>query len=127
MVKEGTKLKNIKLYTYKNCQTCKKAIKFLDNLKLSFTEIAIDTTPPSSEELRLALKQNDGKMKKLFNTSGQLYRELGLSKKLEEINQENAIKLLQEHGMLVKRPFLSINSEYTAVGFKEYVWRTLIK
>ena len=120
-------MKNIKLYTYKNCQTCKKATKLLDGLKISFKEIPIEITPPTNKELKLALEQNGGQLKKLFNTSGQLYREMGLSKKLQDISEDKALELLQEHGMLVKRPFLCINSEQTALGFKEDVWRTLIK
>ena len=119
-------LKNVKLYAYKNCQTCKKATKFLDKLGLSYELIAIEETPPSMEELKLAVKQNDGLVRKLFNTSGQLYRGMGLSQKMSAMSEEEALSLLQEHGMLVKRPFLCINSRQTAVGFKEEVWSSLL-
>lgn len=119
-------MKNIKLYAYKNCQTCKKAIKFLDSHGINYKLVGIEVNPPSAEELQLALDQNSGQLKKLFNTSGQLYREMGLSKTLENMGKNQAIKLLQEHGMLVKRPFLCINSQQTAVGFKEDIWKTLL-
>ncbi|NRA43703.1 MAG: Spx/MgsR family RNA polymerase-binding regulatory protein [Oligoflexales bacterium] len=120
-------MKKSKLYAYKNCQTCKKAIKFLDGESFEYELYAIELKPPSKKELKLALEQNDGQLKKLFNTSGQLYREMGLSKKLADMEESEALELLQENGMLVKRPFLCINAQQTAVGFKEDVWRTLIK
>ena len=64
------------------------------------------------------LQLYEGNIKKLFNTSGNMYRDLELSTKLPSMPQEKALKLLSENGMLVKRPFL-ISSKVGLVGFKK--------
>ena len=113
----------MKIYTYKNCSTCRKAVKYLDSTKRDYTEIAIRETPPSKAELKAMLKIYDGDIRKLFNTSGGDYKEMNLKDKLPKMSEAKAIDLLSKNGNLVKRPFLLVGNTGT-VGFKEEDWKT---
>ena len=113
------------LYIYSKCSTCQKALKFLEQNKLSFIRREITDTPPSLEEIQTMLNYQQGNLKKLFNTSGQLYQQLELSKKLNEMTLSDSLKLLSQHGMLVKRPFL-IEDSFGLIGFKEDEWKRII-
>jgi arsenate reductase len=115
----------LKIYEYSNCSTCKKALKFLDAKKASYEKVAIVESPPSLAELKTMLGHLGGEMKKLFNTSGQVYRELKLGEKLPTMTQAQALKLLSSNGKLIKRPFL-LASQGGAVGFKEAEWKKLL-
>ena len=110
------------LYIYKKCSTCKEALNFLKEQDYSFIEKEITTTPPSIPELELMLKQVHGEVKKLFNTSGILYRELSLSEKLKTMTIPQALELLTRNGMLVKRPFL-LGEDFGLVGFNKKTWK----
>ncbi len=110
------------LYIYHKCSTCQKALKFLQKNKIENLNIKeISETPPSLNELRTMLKYQNGNLKKLFNTSGQLYRELKLNEKLESMPLDDALKLLSQNGMLVKRPFL-LDKDKGTTGFNENEW-----
>ncbi|MDA0346986.1 MAG: arsenate reductase family protein [Verrucomicrobia bacterium] len=111
----------IKIYTYKNCSTCKNATKWLTSQGLSFDEIAIRETPPTKRELETMLNVYGGDIRKLFNTSGMDYRSLGLKDKLPSLEKREAIQLLTENGNLVKRPFL-LSETFKMVGFREADW-----
>lgn len=109
------------LYAYKNCDTCRKAIKWLKENQIAHETKAIRETPPTARELETALAALDGDLRKLFNTSGGDYRELGLKDKLPALSADEAISLLSTHGNLVKRPFL-IGGTIALVGFNEAAW-----
>lgn len=109
------------LYIYSKCSTCQSALKFLEQKNISFVRKEIVETPPSVEELRRMLEYMNGNLKKIFNTSGLLYREMKLTEKLQSISTEEAIVLLSRHGMLVKRPFL-LGDDFGLLGFKEPEW-----
>ena len=109
------------LYIYSKCSTCRDAVQFLERKKISFVRKEIVETPPSLEELRTMLHYVGGNLKKIFNTSGQLYREMQLTEKLISMSEENALLLLNQHGMLVKRPFL-LGDNFGLLGFKETEW-----
>lgn len=109
------------LYIYSKCSTCQNALKFLERKNISFVRKEIVETPPSVEELRAMLDYVGGNLKKIFNTSGQLYREMQLTEKLKSMSEEDAILLLNRHGMLVKRPFL-LGDDFGLLGFKEIEW-----
>ena len=111
----------IKVYTYKNCGTCKKATQWLNQQGIAFEEHPIRETPPSKKELETMLDAYDGDMRRLFNTSGMDYRALGLKDQLPSMTKKAAIQLLTQNGNLVKRPFL-LSSSLNAVGFKEADW-----
>lgn len=112
----------LKLYTYKNCDTCRRAVKFLRASAVPFEEIPIRDTPPSKAELRAMLAAQGGQLRKLFNTSGADYKALGLSTKLPSLSESEAIALLASNGNLVKRPFV-IGDDFYLVGFDEEAWR----
>lgn len=114
---------HILVYIHPKCSTCKKALHFLETVlkKEQYTLIDITITPPKLAELALMLKLQNGNVKKLFNTSGQLYRELQLNNKLDGMPQEDALLLLSKNGMLVKRPFL-LGKDFGLTGFNETLW-----
>lgn len=114
----------LKVYEYSKCSTCVKALKFLDAKKVKYDKVSIVENAPSQKELKemlATLKNQGGSVKNLFNTSGVLYKELQLSKKLPSLTEAEAIKLLSENGRLVKRPFV-ISKEIHMVGFKQDEW-----
>lgn len=93
----------------------------MEKRKIIFIKREITETPPTISELKKMLKFMNGNIKKLFNSSGQLYRELKLNEKLENMSDEEAFDLLTKNGMLVKRPFL-LGDKFGLVGFKENEW-----
>lgn len=121
---------SIKVYEYKTCSTCQKAIKFLEAKKANFERLPIVDQPPSVAELKRMLghlKEDGGTFKNLFNTSGVQYRELNMSDKIKAgMTEDEAIKLLSKNGKLIKRPFI-LTDKSGAVGFKEDVWKRLLK
>ena len=114
----------LKVYHYPKCSTCRKATAFLAAKNLDYKLIDIVETPPTQAELKKMLGSLNGETKKLFNTSGQLYREMRLKNKIETFGPQEAIQLLSQHGKLIKRPFVLGKSGGT-VGFKETDWTTL--
>jgi arsenate reductase (glutaredoxin) len=113
----------IKIYEYANCSTCKKALKWLDARKIAYERVPIVETPPSREELERMLALV-GDVKKLFNTSGQVYRELKVGEKLQSCSVDEALDLLAGRGKLIKRPFVLAKNR-GLVGFKEAEWRAV--
>jgi len=110
------------VYTYAKCSTCRKAVKFLQTRKIAFREIPIRETPPSPAEIRAMLNAHDGQLRKLFNTSGLDYKAMSLSKKLPDMKESDALKLLAGNGNLIRRPFV-IGGGIHLVGFDETAWR----
>lgn len=113
----------LKVYEYDKCGTCKKALKFLDARKVAYEKIPIVDRPPSLKELKEMLA-HVGDVRKLFNTSGQVYRELKLGDKLPSMSETEALKLLASNGKLIKRPF-ALGKGRGLVGFKEAEWKKL--
>ena len=113
----------IKIYTYKNCGSCKKATKWLDAKGLAYKEIPIRDTPPSKVDLQKMLTSYKGEIKRLFNVAGGDYRELNMKDKLPGLSDTQAIELLTKNGNLVKRPFL-LSTTTNLVGFKEVEWES---
>jgi arsenate reductase (glutaredoxin) len=111
----------VKLYLLANCETCRRAVKWLRSHGIPFDEHAIRDHPPSAAELRAMLAAHDGEKRRLFNTSGRDYRELKLGEKLPAMSEPAAIALLGSNGNLVKRPFL-IGDGVAMVGFDENAW-----
>lgn len=111
----------MKVYHYPKCTTCKKALKWLDEQGKSYEAVDIKENNPSREELKAAYEKSGLPLKRFFNTSGQLYRELQLKDRLLEMSEEEQLDLLASDGMLVKRP-LVIDSDVVLTGFKEAEW-----
>lgn len=110
---------------YPKCSTCKKARAWLEANGLSFEERDIKTANPTAEELRDWYQRSGLPLKRFFNTSGQLYRAMELSKKLPEMSEEEQLALLATDGMLVKRPIL-LAENTVLVGFREKEWEAAL-
>ncbi len=108
----------ITFYGYGKCSTCIKAKKLLTAKKIAFKDIDITEAPPKARELKAILNSGDYPLKKLFNTSGLLYRSMNIKEKLPKMSEAEALKLLAGHGKLVKRPIISDGKKYV-VGFDE--------
>ena len=106
---------------YPKCSTCQKAKKWLDAHGIAYTDRHIKEENPTAEELRAWQAKSGQPLKKFFNTSGMLYRELGLKDKLPAMSEEEQIELLASDGMLVKRP-LVILEDGVLIGFREKAW-----
>lgn len=112
---------NILFLEYPKCSTCQKAKKWLDTHNLSYTGRHIKEQNPSVDELKLWHEKSGLDIKKFFNTSGMLYKEMALKDKLSSMPLEEQYDLLATDGMLVKRPLI-ITDTAVLVGFKETEW-----
>ena len=106
---------------YPACSTCQKAKKWLTENNIEFTNRLIVEENPTVEELKAWIPRSGLPVKKFFNTSGMLYKELGLKDKLLEMSEEEQLKLLSTDGMLVKRP-LVVGEKTVLTGFSEKTW-----
>ena len=106
---------------YPKCSTRQKAKKWLDEQDIKYTERHIVDNNPSYEELKEWYNKSGLPLKRFFNTSGLLYKEMQLKDKLPTMNEEEQLKLLATNGMLVKRP-LVVNGDMVLIGFKEAEW-----
>ena len=111
----------VKVYTYNNCSTCRKATQWLREREIDFEELPVRETPPTVAELRSVLEYQGGDLRRLFNSSGADYRELGLKDKLPLMSEQEAFALMRSRGNLVKRPFL-VGDGFGLVGFREAEW-----
>ena len=109
---------------YPKCSTCKKARKWLEENGIAFDERDIKEENPTRKELVKWHKQSGLPLRRFFNTSGMLYRELQLKDKLPKMTEDEMYDLLASDGMLVKRPLL-IKDDVVLVGFKQGEWETL--
>ena len=107
---------------YPKCSTCRRAQKWLDEHDVDYDIRDIKTENPDLAELELWHQASGLPLKKFFNTSGQLYRSLELSKKLPGMSDAEQYALLASDGMLVKRPILVTDDNKVLVGFKEDQW-----
>ena len=108
------------LLCYRKCSTCQKAKKWLDEHNIEYKERDIVEENPSYDELKDWHQKSGFPLKKFFNTSGLLYREMQLKDKLASMSEDEQWKLLASNGMLVKRPIL--DEDILLIGFKEAEW-----
>ena len=106
---------------YRKCSTCIKALKWLEANNIVFEERPIVEQNPTYEELKAWYQMSGLPLKKFFNTSGVLYKEMKLKDKLTQMSEEEQLQLLATDGKLVKRP-LVICDDFVLVGFKESEW-----
>ena len=109
---------------YPKCTTCKKAKAWLEGNSVAFDDRHIVENNPTAEELKAWWEKSGLPLKKFFNTSGLLYKELKLKDKIPTMTEEEQIELLSTNGMLVKRPLI-IGEDFVLVGFKEAEWEKL--
>ena len=107
---------------YPPCSTCKKAKAWLEAHSVPYTARHIKEDNPSYEELKVWYEASGLPLKKFFNTSGMLYRELELKDKLPGMNEEEQLRLLATDGMLVKRPLVVLENGKVLTGFREKEW-----
>ena len=110
---------------YPKCSTCKKAGKWLQEHGVGYDDRHIVEQNPTAEELKEWHEKSGLPLKRFFNTSGLLYKGMGLKEKLPTMSEEEQIQLLSEYGMLVKRP-LVIGEDFVLVGFKPEEWKTVL-
>ena len=106
---------------YPKCSTCQKAKKWLDEHSITYTDRHIVEDNPSYDELKKWYERSGLTLKKFFNTSGMLYKEMQLKDKLPAMSEEEQLKLLATNGMLVKRPLI-VDGDMVLTGFREAEW-----
>jgi arsenate reductase len=116
----------LRIYTLSNCDTCRRATKWLRGRGLQFAEVPIRETPPTAAELKRVLAAQRGELRRLFNTSGRDYRELKIGDRLATLTVAEALELLASNGNLVKRPIL-ISENVELVGFDEQTWAAALE
>lgn len=109
---------NVTVYQYAKCSTCRKAVQWLKGKGYEVTLVPIVEEPPSSEELRKLVAKSGLELKKFFNTSGEVYKEMQLKDKLPAMSEQEQLDLLASNGKLIKRPIVTDGKRAT-VGFKE--------
>ena len=111
---------------YNTCTTCQKARKWLDEQGIAYEERPIKEQNPTAEELQQWHQRSGLPLKKFFNTSGLLYKSLGLKDKLASMSEQEQYDLLATDGMLVKRPML-VGDDFVLVGFRQPEWEAKLK
>ncbi|NLZ48606.1 MAG: arsenate reductase family protein [Clostridiales bacterium] len=110
---------------YPKCTTCQKAKKWLKLNNIDFEERHIKENNPTIQELKEWHNKSGLPLKKFFNTSGHIYREMNLKSKLPTMSEEEQYSLLASDGMLVKRPIL-VSDDFVLVGFNESQWKSVL-
>ena len=110
---------------YQKCTTCQKARKWLDDRGVQYKVREINIDNPTYDELKKWLSASGFQVKKLFNTSGLLYKSMNLKDRLADMSEDECLKLLATNGMLVKRPILA-GKGIVLIGFKEAEWESAI-
>ena len=119
-------MKDIVFFCYPKCSTCQKAKKWLEENSVEFIERDIVKNNPTEAELKKFYKKSKKELKKFFNTSGILYKEMDLKDKLPTMTEEEMLKLWATDGKLVKRPMI-VTKDFVLNGFKEEEWKELLK
>lgn len=115
-------MQKIEFINYPKCSTCVKARKWLEKNNISFVHRDIVINNPTKDEIKNYIILSNKELKKFFNTSGILYREMNLKDKLATMSEDEMIKLLSSNGKLVKRPLL-VTEDNVLIGFKEEEWK----
>ena len=111
---------------YPKCTTCQKARAWLDEHHITYNFRDIKLENPTYDELTAWHERSGLPLKRFFNTSGLLYKSMGLKDKLPQMSEDEMLKRLAADGMLVKRPLL-VSDDFVLVGFKEAEWESCLK
>ena len=113
----------MKIYQYEKCESCRKAVRWLNEREIKFTSFPIRDKTPNKKEIQQMIKAHGGELKKLFNTSSKDYRDpkVKVKDKIPSMTEEEIISLLQERGNLIKRPFV-VGEGIAVQGFKPEIW-----
>jgi len=112
----------VKIYLYERCGTCKKAMKWLSENDVGFDARDIVEAPPSKTALKKMWRRSGLPIQKMFNTSGQSYRQGGFKERLKNMSDDEALTALADDGKLIKRPLVDAG-EVVLVGFKEEAYQ----
>ena len=113
------------VYGYKNCGTCRKAWRWLDEQGVSYQRVEITTDPPDRATLEAAWHTSGLPLKRFFNTAGRSYRSGGWSQRIKDgATEADQLDALAADPMLIKRPLL-IGDGVVVVGFKPEAYRSL--
>lgn len=110
---------------YPNCVTCQSAKKWLDENGIEYTERDIKAERPTYEELKEWHSKSGLPLKRFFNTSGLVYKELGLKDRINDMTDEEQYRLLATNGMLVKRPIIVLD-DLVLISFRRFVWQDML-
>ena len=110
---------------YPKCSTCRKAKAWLDDHGIDYVDRHIVEDNPTADELRTWNEMSGLPLRRFFNTSGMLYRDMQLKDKLPNMGEDEQLELLASNGMLVKRP-LVILDDTVLVGFREKEWEAAL-
>lgn len=120
-------METLTIYWHPNCGTCKKALKYLDQKKLSYELVDLRDQAPTKKAITQMMNQNYADTpKRLFNTSGQSYRNGGFKETIAQMSSKEMIQALSQDGLLLKRPFVLKKNGDGVVGFKEDEWNNLL-
>lgn len=108
----------IRVFQYPRCSTCRKALAWLKSHDIEFQAVDIVEAPPSIGQLRSVLSKSGVAVRKLFNTSGEVYRQEGYKERLSTMSDDQALEALSSNGKLIKRPLL-VHDDFALVGFDE--------
>ncbi|MBQ6151976.1 MAG: arsenate reductase family protein [Mogibacterium sp.] len=111
---------------YPRCSTCRKAVKWLEDNNIEYTYRDIKTDNPTEEELREWHAISGLPLKRFFNTSGMLYKDMHLKDRLPDMSEDEQFRLLASDGLLVKRP-IAVSDSKVLVGFREAEWEAAFK
>lgn len=110
---------------YPKCSTCRKAKAWLDDHGIDYVDRHIVEDNPTADELRTWNEMSGLPLRRFFNTSGMLYRDMQLKDKLPNMDEDEQLDLLASNGMLVKRPLVVLD-DTVLVGFREKEWETAL-
>ena len=110
---------------YPKCSTCRNAKKWLDEHGIAYESRDIREDNPKAEELKIWHEKSGLPLKRLFNTSGMMYKSLNLKDRLTEMGEEEQYELLASDGMLVKRPIL-VGDTFVLIGFRPKEWQEVL-
>lgn len=119
-------MSDILFLEYPKCSTCQKAKKWLEENHVKFACRHIVENNPNADELKAWMSLGQKPLKSFFNTSGLMYKSLGLKDKLPNMSQEEQLNVLASHGMLVKRPLL-VGKDFVLTGFREAEWQKILE
>ncbi len=108
----------IKVYGIKNCDSVRKAVKFLKSHDIPYEFVDFRETPVDLQTIERWLRYTD--IKKLFNTRGTTYRTLGL--KEMDLDDEAKKMWLAKENMLIKRPVIELDNDIL-VGYDETLYK----
>ena len=102
---------------YPKCSTCMKAKKWLEEKEIEFEQRDIKEEKPTAEELKTWWRKSGLPLKRFFNTSGKLYKEMQLKDRIPNMSEDEHCIIIFVKKILPDKLF------YSAVG-KIRIYRT---